>query len=216
MESVQLFGCRAMHCRSGVAGPSASRPGSSACPAAGRGRCATQETTQRWVVRAVFDALGERPGVDGAEQRPARSVHNCDHHLRRARYVKHDPVSLARVVGHLHELARAYRVHRRSVLPRARAALMGWTVSGFWDLGGLAALAGRVSQPQIDPVTRQAIEARPTQVSTSHEAADPGGGRGSPATSAKPVGVVRIDGVAEARGQRSGPGKSTDSVRACG
>lgn len=58
--------------------------------------------------------------MDRAERRPAARIHNRDHNLHRARRVEHDSVSLWPTIGDLHELARTYRVHRRSVSPPRR------------------------------------------------------------------------------------------------
>lgn len=111
-----------MRCCAAVTGAPASGARSAASRVGGQ-RGATQETTQRRVVRALLEALGERLRMDRAEYRPATRLNKCHDHFQVARPVKHDSVSLRAAVGNLHEFAYAWRLHGRSVLTQARSAI---------------------------------------------------------------------------------------------
>ena len=63
-----------------------------ACCAGDRRRRATDQQSQRSVVRALLLALGQVARTDCAKQRPAVGIHHRHNHLRPARHVKHDSI----------------------------------------------------------------------------------------------------------------------------
>lgn len=78
-----------------------------------RRRSAAHEQPQRAIIAALLGAHAERAGMHRAEHRSARAIDHGDDRLRAARRIEHDPVQLAPLVCHPHELTRTYRLHRR-------------------------------------------------------------------------------------------------------